>query len=266
MRSQAVLRCRILDRVSLRIGIFGTGRLGGLVADACADRPGVDLVWAVGRTADLSSLDDVDVALDVSHADAVADHLAWAEEHDVPLVIGTTGWSPELLTTGEHHPATMIAPNFSLSLALLRRLTAVIGRYASADSRAARGVDRADLAVFDRHHHAKVDSPSGTALLLARTLGEAAGDRGPEVQIAAQRLGDTVGFHEVRYTDGRETLTLSHEAHDRTVFARGALLALQWLHDHRADRGVHTFDEVADDLLSPLWHDTPTPKGADDER
>lgn len=253
--------------MSLTLGIFGTGRLGALVAQVCADAPGVTVAWNLGRTSadEFAALAPVDVAIDVSHADGVEAHLAWARERDIPLVLGVTGWpaelleqsSPERAEPGTHPalPAVLLAPNFSLSLALMRRLTAVIGRYANPEAAGDRGVEggQGDLAVFDRHHRGKVDSPSGTALLLADTLREAAGPAGPQVQVAAQRLGQVVGFHQVSYTDGLETVTLSHESHDRSVYAHGALAAARWLDRHRGERGIRTFDEVADDLLTPLF-------------
>lgn len=245
--------------MSLSLGIFGTGRLGTLVADAAHREGDVELRWAGGRQMELTSLDPVDVAIDVSHADAVADHLVWAQETGTPLVLGTTGWDRELLADAATSAAgVLIAPNFSLSVALLTRLTAVLGRYAQARAACA----DTDLSVLDRHHRHKVDAPSGTAALLLDTLRAAA--PAAHVDIISQRIGSAVGFHEVRYTDGTETLTLSHEAHDRAVFAEGAIAAARWL--HRSGRpGLHTFDELADDLLAPLFlgatpthHDTGT--------
>jgi dihydrodipicolinate reductase len=73
--------------VSVRIGIFGHGRLGGLVAEAADD---LELVWALGR--DGTPDPDIDVALDLSNADAAPDHLAWCAATGTDLVIGATGW------------------------------------------------------------------------------------------------------------------------------------------------------------------------------
>lgn len=248
--------------MSLSIGIFGTGRLGGLVADACAQADDVSLAWAVGRDAPLVDLDTVDVAIDVSHADAVANHLAWARESSVPLILGVTGWPASLIdhpgAAPAGAPAVMLAPNFSLSLALTNRLAAVIARYAAATEAAGNGP--VDLAVFDRHHRGKVDAPSGTALLLADTLRATSG---LEVQVAAQRIGSVIGFHEVRSSNGDESITLSHESHDRALYATGALTAARWLHERRDSGGIRTFDEVADDVLAPLFTPAtqPTPTG-----
>jgi hypothetical protein len=79
--------------VSVRIGISGHGRLGGLVAEAADD---LELVWALGR--DGTPDPDIDVALDLSNADAAPDHLAWCAATGTDLVIGATGWDRAALT------------------------------------------------------------------------------------------------------------------------------------------------------------------------
>lgn len=239
----------------MRLGVMGAGRLGRLVAQAAQSDERVELAWTIGRDADLTTLTPVDVAIDVSHPDAVAAHLAWARRTGTDLVLGVTGWSRDLLATADASAAPtggigiLLAPNFSLSVALLRRMTAVLGRYAaSADA-------PVDLAVHERHHRHKVDAPSGTAVLLADALRASQGSAGAsssgaDVQVSSQRVGEVVGFHEVRYQSPSESLVLSHEAHRREVFADGALVAARWIHDRP---GVHTFDDLADDLLAPLF-------------
>lgn len=235
--------CTILLQMGMRIGIFGQGRLGGLVAAALEEAGDLELAWAVGREARLEALEHVDVALDVSHADGVAAHLAWARARGTDLVIGTTGWDRELLTTVDGSIGVLVAPNFSLSMALLRRISLALGRYA------ARSPEPADLTVLDRHHRGKVDAPSGSALLLAEALEAGSGGAGV-VQVASQRVGAIVGLHEVRYETPSETISVTHEAHTREVFAHGAVTALRWVHGRT---GLHTFDDLAAEVLDPLF-------------
>lgn len=238
-------------RKPLRIGIFGRGRLGSLVAGAVADAPDLELAWALGRGAAPGSV--VDVALDLSAAVAVPAHLDWAAASGTPLVLGVTGWERAALgRVARAHPALplMTAPNFSLGMALLRRLAGVLARYAA--------LTEADLAVFERHHRAKADAPSGSARLLADALVQASPghdrwstDPAPgAVGVASLRGGAAPGYHELRADAAAETVLISHDAHSRALFVPGALAALRWLPGRP---GLHTFDDLAAELLAPVW-------------
>lgn len=249
----------------MRLAVIGTGRLGRLVAQAARQHPGFELVWTAGREGP-EGRPPAQVAVDVSHADAVPAHLAWAARTGTPLVLGVTGYDPAALadptlvrSLQEGDLGVLLAPNFSLTVALMRHLTAAIGRYATAH------LPDADLAVHERHHRAKVDAPSGTAVLLAQTLQQvsrpqataasAAEDApaGDPVQVSSQRLGAEVGFHEVRLQTDLESLVISHQAHQREVFAQGALVAAQWIKERP---GLHTFDDLAAEMLEPLFAPT----------
>lgn len=230
----------------LRIGIFGRGRLGSLVDADVRDAPDLELAWALGREERTAGLPVVDVALDVSHAEAVAEHLTWARSTSTDLVIGSTGWDPGLLTA--HPPApgagVLVAPNFSLSVALVRRLAGVLGGYAG------QAPEPVDLAVSETHHRGKADAPSGTAISLQQALATASGRAPQHVQTTSLRLGDVVGRHTVHVESAAESLTLTHEAHTRDVFATGALAAARWVHGRP---GIHTSDDWADDHLDHLF-------------
>lgn len=244
----------------LRIGIFGRGRLGSAIAAAAAQSDDLDLAWQVGRHVP-RDLTPVDVAVEVSHADAVADHLAWARESGTDLVIGTTGWDPALLLDDPSRPDTqgsdrrtpahgiLTAPNFSLTVALLRRISLVLGGYAA--------LTGADLAVSEVHHTRKADAPSGTALLLRDSLSRGSGRDAAAIQATSLRLGEVVGRHDVHLTSAAESITLTHEAHSRDVFALGALTAARWLHGRR---GTFSLDDLAAEVLDPLFSPTPTQK------
>lgn len=250
----------------LQIGIFGRGRLGSAIAAAAETAEDIDIAWQVGR--DLpQELTPVDVAVEVSHADAVADRLAWARESGTDLVIGTTGWDPDLLSPapypglltpapsaaqptaeqpGAAAPANGIltAPNFSLTVALMRRISLALGRYAA--------LTGADLAVSEVHHTRKADAPSGTALLLREALRAGSGQE--DVQTSSLRLGAVVGRHDVHLNSSAESITLTHEAHSREIYGLGALTAARWLHGRR---GIFTFDDLAAEVLDPLFSPEP---------
>lgn len=225
------------------IGLLGTGRLGSAIRAAADVADDVTVAWAVGRGEVPEG--PVDVAIDVSTAAAVGDHLAWAQRTGTPLVIGTTGWDPALVEDLSPTAGVLVAPNFSVGVALVRRLARVLGGYA-----AHAPVD-VDLAVTDTHHRHKVDAPSGTALTLREALAEGAGRPLDAVQTTSLRIGSVTGDHEVVAASELETITLRHTAHSRDLFATGALTAARWLTGRPAP-GVHTLDDLAEDHLRAL--------------
>lgn len=247
------------------VGLFGTGRLGTAIRQIA--EPGHVVAWARGRGDEPAPgslepapgsvdpapepaeppLAPVDVAIDVSHPYAVADHLAWAGRTGTPLVIGTTGWDRALLRSDQLEIPVLVAPNFSLGVALLRGVAQALGGYAA--SLTSSGTT-ADLAVTEIHHRGKVDSPSGTALSLRQALAQGAGRDENDVPTTSLRLGAVVGQHEMILATGQETIRVQHVAHDRHLFAAGALAAADWLTTRSA--GVHTLDDLAADLLGPL--------------
>ena len=244
----------------MRVGIFGNGRLGSAVARLIAAESDMELAWALDKGE--SPRGPVDVALDASVGPAVAGHLAWARASQVDMVVGTTGWDASALEPAEYASiGVLVAPNFSLAVAYLKRVALSLGRFAALDS-------RADLSVLERHHRAKIDAPSGTAKLLAAALREgcpryaepksraavpdASASSSPEtrLQIVSVRGGSEVGYHELRLEADAEALVISHEAKSRDIFAQGALQALRWI---RGKKGFFSFDDLADELISPLF-------------
>lgn len=233
----------------LTLGLLGTGRLGTAIRTLAEASDDLRVVWAVGREGLPADAPGVDVAIDVSTAVAVPGHLRWARETGTDLVIGTTGWDPVLLR--QHNDTgirVLTAPNFSLGVALLRRLALALGGYA------VHSPVPVDLAVTDTHHRHKVDAPSGTAIALREGLAQGALRRPDDVQVTSLRLGEVVGEHEVVAASALETLSLRHTAHSRDLFAAGALTAARWLAGRR-DPGVYTLDDLAAEHLRGLLGD-----------
>ncbi len=230
----------------MRLGIFGRGRLAQAIASA-AEGSETDVAWLLGH--DEAPRAAVDMALDASAAPALAGHLAWALETGTDLVIGSTGWDPALLDAARARGDSLrmgilVAPNFSIGVAFMRRAALALGRLAALEP-------GADLGILERHHRAKRDSPSGTARLLSTALAEGCPRYAKDpVPIASLRLGAEVGFHELRLETDHEALVLSHSAKDRGIFALGALASLAWLH---GKKGVFSFDDFAQELIEPLF-------------
>lgn len=230
-----------------RLGLFGRGRLGSAIA---AEAGGV-LAWQVGRGQTPPS--PVGVAIDASAAEAVEAHLAWALASGTDLVIGTTGWAiPDLEARVAGRIGVLAASNFSVSVALMARFATVLGRFAALDP-------LRDPFLVERHHRLKADAPSGTARTLAAALMKGCPRKtewtlGPpaphQLSVGVVRAGAEFGTHTVGLDAPAELLELTHTARSRAPFAQGALVAAQWLEGRK---GLFTMDDLAADLLDPLF-------------
>jgi 4-hydroxy-tetrahydrodipicolinate reductase len=237
----------------MRIGVFGKGRLGSAIAEVA----GPQLVWQTAREAPPD--DKVDAALEASAAAAVPARLAWALATGTPLLIGTTGWSiPDLEAQVGNRIGVLVAPNFSLTMALYARLSLVLARFAALD-------ETCDPYLVEHHHARKHDAPSGTAKQLVATLlkgcprktGWAIPAMGEplaphQLNVSSIRAGHTYSSHTVGLDAPGETLELIHAARSARPYAEGALRAAAWI---QGRKGVFTMDDVARDLLDPLFRE-----------
>lgn len=176
-----------------------------------------------------------DVVIDFSHHSAVADVLAYAKENGCAAVIGATGHTPQekqLIEEAAGEIPVFYSGNMSLGIAVLCRLA----------KQAAQSFPQADIEILEVHHNRKVDAPSGTAKMLFEAIKDVrpaaaahcgrTGEgkrREEEIGISSLRMGNVVGIHEVHICTPSQTLTLRHEAHDRGMFADGAVEAAAYV-------------------------------------
>ena len=188
-----------------------------------------------------SVIDKGDVIIDFTFHKATMEFARLAAEHKRAMVIGTTGLSSDDLTSlkelAEDNFPCVQAPNMAVGVNVLFKLVektaAVLG-------------DAYDVEIIEAHHRMKKDAPSGTALKLGemaasglgRDLAEVGvyerhgiiGERtDKEIGIQTIRAGDIVGEHTVYFAGAGERLEISHRAHNRDNFARGAALASAWV-------------------------------------
>jgi 4-hydroxy-tetrahydrodipicolinate reductase len=232
--------------------MFGRGRL----ASAIATLGGETIAWKLGRGEDPPRDPAVDAAIDASSGSAVESHLGWALDHKVDLIIGATGWSiPDLEERVGDRIGVVVAPNFSLSVALYARLTLVMARFAALDP-------GRDPYIVEHHHARKKDAPSGTARLLASailkgcprktewTLQGPGEIREHQLSVSAIRAGHTYSSHIVGVDAPAETLELHHASRSALAYADGALRVSAWV---RGRRGVFTMEQFSEETLDPLF-------------
>ena len=146
-------------------------------------------------------------------------HLEIALAVKRPLVIGVTALPEEthtLIAKASQTIPIFYSPNFSLGIALLKKF---------AEFMAHSFHPNADIDLIETHHNQKKDAPSGTALSIAEALEE----KGKKPTLHSIRSGQTVGIHELIFNTAEEQISLTHTAHSRDAFARGALSAAAFL-------------------------------------
>jgi 4-hydroxy-tetrahydrodipicolinate reductase len=226
----------------MKILLVGHGRMGRLVGQL-APEYGCEVVGVVDPMSPHHSgpIDDarwghVDVAVDFTTADAVVANVPALARRRINIVLGTTGWQRHdavlRAAVAEAGSGIVAAPNFSTGVVLMEALVA---------KAAALFASREDFGAFlhEAHHALKKDAPSGTALLLKRTA-ETAGYTRP-IDVSSTRAGHIPGTHTFGFDGPSESITLTHTARDRQAFARGALLAAQWV---KGRRGWFTMHDV----------------------
>lgn len=180
----------------------------------------------------------IDALIDFSLPEGTMTVLPWCVQRRIPLVVATTGHTAaqrQEIEAAAHETALLMAPNMSLAVNVLMKLV---------EQAAAVLKDKGfDVEILERHHRFKKDSPSGTALHFARIVQEAmgqtelrhgregvVGERPPhEIGVHAIRVGDNVGEHTILFSTLGETLELTHRAHTRDCYARGAVQAAKFL-------------------------------------
>jgi len=226
----------------MRLLVVGHGKMGRLV-EALAPEYGFTVAGVVdpqspahGGDADDGRWRGVDVAVDFTVAEAVVRNAPVLARRGVNLVIGTTGWqaheSALRQAVADAGTGAVAAPNFAVGVLLF---DAVVRRAAELFA----GQDAFAAYVYEAHHAAKRDAPSGTAYALIRGM-EESGYRRP-VDVASTRAGQIPGIHTIGFDGPSESITLTHTARDRSAFARGALEAARWVVGRR---GWYTMHDV----------------------
>jgi 4-hydroxy-tetrahydrodipicolinate reductase len=223
--------------------LVGHGRMGKLV-ESLAPEYDAAIVGVVTRmnAHELATREypGVDVAIDFSLGEAVLRNLPVLAERRINVVIGTTGWATQESTLRpliqRSDIGVLAAANFSLGLNLFQLLVEEAARrFAPHESYGAW--------LHELHHAAKKDAPSGTALQLKSGMERTGYDL--PIDVSSTRAGSIPGTHTVGFDGPSDTITLTHTARDRAVFARGALEAARWL---KGKRGWFTMRDFLESL------------------
>lgn len=234
------------------------GKMGQLLVHQVVTNPQMTLLGGIdskGRkmqdcdvfqTFDAAPL--ADVIIDFSYPDQLDSLLNYALQHHIPLVLATTGYTPQqeqaIISASEKLPIFRSA-NFSFGVLVMRKLLAVASELLS---------NGFDIELIEAHHNQKTDAPSGTAKLLVKSINDALpthrdvvlthqGKRNPNtIGIHAIRAGAIAGDHTVLFASDSESIEISHRAFSKEVFAQGALRAATFIANK--PNGLYTMDDL----------------------
>src|SRR5437867_3195862 len=234
-------------RSGMRIAIIGYGKMGKIV-EMIALREG----WSIGLKLDSeanrngaginsAALEGIDVGIDFSQPDSVVSNVEAAARSGLNLVVGTTGWYDALGSVErivrDSGIGLVYASNFSVGVNLFFEIVShaaqIIGK-----------VPQYDPFLFEEHHRAKKDAPSGTALSLLDSMRPFLNN--PKPSVASIRAGFIPGNHRVGFDSEADTIILEHSARSRQGFAEGALLAARWI---AGKKGFYNFKDVFHQIL-----------------
>lgn len=253
----------------IRLFITGiTGAMGQMIVNMSSEYGDFKVVGGLGKSSELttnypiftelSQVDqslDFDVLIDFSTASLVNQVIDFAKERFKPAVICTTGLSAETEQTIKDVSkdlAIFKSGNMSVGVHLISKLLKQVAQVIGESN---------DIEIIEKHHRRKVDSPSGTAIMLADAINsgltpnrnvelgrKAVGSKDREaINIHSVRGGTIVGEHEVIFAGEDEVITLSHGAYSRRVFAKGALDAAMFIWNKPS--GLYDMNDLLEEKL-----------------
>jgi 4-hydroxy-tetrahydrodipicolinate reductase len=232
----------------MKIALLGYGKMGKVIERIALER-GHEIVLKKDETNTYDGLETADVAIDFSVPMAAVDNITTAFNLNVPVVCGTTGWLDrydEVVNwCQEKNGAFLYGSNFSLGVNLFFELNAYLAQMMAKFSSVYK------VSMEEIHHTQKLDSPSGTAISLAKGViensaytswTEGIADEN-QIHIEAKRIENVPGTHSVYYSSDVDFIEIKHVAHNREGFALGAVLAAEWI---QGKKGVFSMKDVLD--------------------
>lgn len=222
----------------IAVAVLGTGRMGTLAIDLIDQDANLKLHAALNSNSKPEQMLGADVVLDFTLPDVSPKLVEYAIEHDMKIVVGTSGWSESKLQQLESklakHPAAtaVVIPNFSVGSMLIQHFSSIAAKYFDS------------IEIVEAHHAGKVDSPSGTAVRTAELIASARkglpqplipgveqtarGEVVSGVPIHSLRLQGVSAKQDVHFGSDSELTTLSHEVISHRAYAKGILLSIEF--------------------------------------
>lgn len=226
-----------IGAMTIQVAVVGaSGRMGQLFVRLIEESSDFSVHSQITSKDSLESMIGAELVVDVTSPSVSPRVVAFAVEHGINVLVGTSGWSAERIATLTHQLGTeptsgvLIIPNLSVGSMLATSFAAMAARFFDS------------IEIVEAHHASKVDSPSGTAVRTAELMGKARADIGPvsaphndqrargqqvsSILIHSLRLQGVVASQDVIFGGTGETLTIRHETLSQTSYEAGIALAL----------------------------------------
>ena len=241
----------------MKIGLVGYGKMGRAIEEIALER-GHEILFKSNSVFPLTvkDIDSIDVIIEFTKPDLALSHIQMTLENHKPIVVGTTGWNEQLSEVEKMVQTTngslLYASNFSVGVNLFFELNRKLAQLLSSYSEYKPSID-------EIHHTQKVDAPSGTAISLANDIiehnesyyswvcaeGEEPHTANGQLGVVAHRIPDVPGTHTVAYSSPIDTISITHQAHNRRGFALGAVLSAEWIVNKK---GIFTISDMLKEI------------------
>lgn len=235
----------------MKIALIGYGKMGKAIEEIAIAK-GHSIVLKI-QTNNLNefttqAIQQADVAIEFTNPNSAFDNIVKCLHAGVPVVCGTTGWLNNKETfeqlCKQHNTSLLIASNFSIGVNLFFELNIFLSKLMS-------NHQDYNVMIEEIHHTQKKDAPSGTAITLAEEILQHTINKekwvnkhtvnADELQIISKRIDTVTGTHNVKYQSSVDEIEIIHTAHNRQGFAKGAILAAEYIKDKK---GIFSMKEV----------------------
>ena len=199
-----------------KIAVVGAkGKMGSVVCDAL--KKDFEIVKIdIGDSLEFKQ--NIDLVIDFANSETSTKSVKFAVKNNISVIIGSTGQTKDqekFIKDASMKIAVLKCSNFSIGIQIIKKIIQNILKF-----------NIQDVAIFEKHHREKKDSPSGTALELESEISK---NFGGKVQLLAERGGREIGTHKIDFYFGDEVISLEHKAFSRKAFADGVLLSAKFL-------------------------------------
>ena len=229
----------------MKIALLGYGKMGKEI-EKLSKKRGHEIVAIIDKNFSKGEISNADVSINFSTPKAAKENILNSLKLNIPVVSGTTGWLEDINTITnfckKNNGAFLYSSNFSIGVNIFFKMSDILSKLMNE-------YNDYKASIEETHHTKKIDSPSGTAITLAKkiidnsnyeswTLKE---NKHDELPIKVNRIGDVKGNHIIKYNSSIDTIKIEHDAKSREGFALGSIIASEWI---IGKTGVFSFNDV----------------------
>jgi len=244
-------KCKIMLDKKLKIGLIGYGKMGKTI-EKLAIKNGHEVVLRISSSNVLElnaqNLSKLDVAIEFTTPDSAAKNLQILAQNKVATVCGSTAWLSDYKRIAdlfnENNTPFLYASNFSVGVNVMFAVNKYLAKIMDK-------LSEYDISMIESHHTEKKDAPSGTGVTLAEQIiynierkvdwHQENKNINNKINIQSIREDDVKGIHDVKYTSNIDEITIRHEAYSREGFAKGALIAAEFIYNKN---GIFSMSDV----------------------